>query len=147
MSIVNKPHIIRCAEREIYFGLLLQGQPHMPRLVTTVNSDSYLLYIHYFMYTVIYIYAILYILSCTKCIYILCYTLYYIHVVHYLLYYHILYMYVYRFIQYFVTDEDYWLVFRDEGVSLQQVGSVYMIHMYTVYIVIVRVNAYCLYTS
>ena len=44
-----------------------------------------------------------------------CYTLYHI-------YYYIYYILcIYRFIQYFVTDEDYWLVFRDEGVSLQQV--------------------------
>ena len=73
MNIANKPHIIRCAEREIYFGLLLQGQPHMPRLVTTIKSTSYLLCIHCFMYT------ILCILSCAYThytIYTIIYSLY-----------------------------------------------------------------------
>ena len=82
MNIVNKPHIIRCAEREIYFGLLLQGQPHMPRLVTTVKSASYLLYIHYIIYTILnytlytlyFIQTILYILSSTP--YVLSYILF-----------------------------------------------------------------------
>jgi hypothetical protein len=56
MRTFDRPDILRCAEREVYFGLLLKHITHFPRFVT-----------------------------------------------------------------HFVTVTDYWLVYRDEGISLQQV--------------------------